>query len=112
MTTEHTDESPGSILTFGQSLSISGTGALQSVLVEAIDGPHDVVMDLSEVEQCDTASAQLIFAALQTAAKRGKRIRLAAISPAVTSTFAFLGLPLDQMAERRTPNPEPEHNAA
>jgi anti-anti-sigma factor len=93
---------------FVGSLTISRAAEMQRILLDAIRGldairePNPPSLDLSEVEQCDAAAAQVLCSALKTAAAQGCRFHLLEVSEAVALTFATLGLPLQELAERRT----------
>jgi anti-anti-sigma regulatory factor len=80
---------------------------MRQVLLDALHGAGDAVIDLSEVEDCDAASAQVLCSALKTMPASGTRFRLAGMTEAVASTFALLGLPL---TEESGPD-EGEHRA-
>jgi anti-anti-sigma factor len=56
-----------------------------------------VIVDLSGVDECDTAALQLIWALRRSATERKQRFEITAISPAITETAAALGLPLDEL---------------
>ena len=67
---------------------------MRQVLLDALHGPSDAVIDLSEVEDCDAASAQLLCSALKSMPASGTRLRLEGMTEAVAGTFGVLGLPL------------------
>jgi len=74
------------------SFTIRNAGELMEVLAGSLRQSGDIVADFSEVQECDTASLQLLCAWSRTAAERGRRVRVAAFSPAIESTAAALGL--------------------
>jgi anti-anti-sigma factor len=100
------------VVTFGETLTISGARAMQSALLELIDAPNYPAMDLSAVEQCDAAATQVLYSAMHTALKSGKRIRLLGVSETVTETLAMLGISLTELSERRSPGHEGDPGAA
>jgi anti-anti-sigma factor len=68
---------------------------LHKLLAEYLDRAPAVVLDLSEVHECDTAALQLIYALRQSVVQRKQRFGIAAVSPAITETAASLGLRLE-----------------
>jgi len=52
----------------------------------------DVVLDLSQVQACDSAGAQLLLAARRTLAARGRALRLADPAAPVVEALTTLGL--------------------
>jgi anti-anti-sigma factor len=82
-------------------LNIAGEQTIRTVdelhkaLTEYLDRGPDVVLDLSEVEACDAAALQLVYALRQSAAERKQRFHLKAVSQAVCDTAAALGLSLE-----------------
>jgi anti-anti-sigma factor len=108
MTIEQVDDAHGTFVKFSGSLNISCAVPMQRALLDALHGPQQPVMDLSEVEQCDTASAQLLCSALRTAASGDRRFHVTGISEAVRQTIDILGLPFQELTERRMSRPEKE----
>jgi anti-anti-sigma factor len=70
---------------------------LHKVLAEHLDRCVDVDVDLSEVDACDAAALQLIYALRQSAVQRKQRFHITAVSPAVTETAAALGLHIEAL---------------
>jgi anti-anti-sigma regulatory factor len=68
---------------------------LHEALAQYLDRGLDVVVDLSEVNECDAAALQLIFALRQSAVQRKQRFHITAVSPAIAGTAAALGLDLE-----------------
>lgn len=52
----------------------------------------DLVLDLSLVQGCDSAGAQLLLAVRRTLAARGRALRLAEPAPVVVEALTTLGL--------------------
>jgi anti-anti-sigma factor len=77
--------------------SIRTADELQKALAEHLDRGLDVVVDLSEVDECDTAAMQLIYALRQSAVQRKQRFHITAVSPAITETAAALGLGIEEL---------------
>jgi anti-anti-sigma regulatory factor len=63
------------------------------------DGP---AIDLSEVQSCDTAAAQLLWSLHKTAHQSGRKVHFIVPSDAVAETFAALGLPVGELFETRS----------
>ncbi|WP_321478221.1 STAS domain-containing protein [uncultured Paludibaculum sp.] len=70
---------------------------MHKAFAEYLDRGIAVVVDLSEVDECDAAALQLIYALRQSAIQRGQRFRIAALSPAITDTAAALGLHIETL---------------
>ena len=84
----------GFTLKIDGALTIGSAGQLMELLARSLRQNADVTADFAEVEECDTAGLQLICAWNRTAAARGRRIRVAALSPAIEKTAAALGVTL------------------
>jgi len=56
-----------------------------------------LVLRLSEVERCDTASLQLLFSLQKSAARDGKSFRIEAPSAAVSEASTSLGISLESL---------------
>ena len=70
---------------------------LHKVLVEHLDRGLDVVVDLSEVDECDAAALQLFYALRQSAIQRKQRFHITAVSSAIAETAAALGLHIEAL---------------
>jgi anti-anti-sigma regulatory factor len=70
---------------------------LHEAFAEYLDRDLAVVVDLSEVDECDTAALQLIYALRQSAVQRKKRFHVTAVSPAITETAGALGLRIEEL---------------
>ncbi|HEY2015644.1 MAG TPA: STAS domain-containing protein [Bryobacteraceae bacterium] len=78
-------------------LKISGSLSIRTITelhrqlsAYAVQGP-DLVVDLSAVQECDTAGLQLIVSLRKTAAERKQHLLFAHVSPALAETAAALG---------------------
>jgi anti-anti-sigma factor len=75
---------PGEQLHLGGRLSLRGlAGARDAVHAALRAGTGPLVLDLSQVTACDTAGLAMLLSAHRTAAAHGRRLELAALSPAV-----------------------------
>ncbi|SPE29287.1 hypothetical protein SBA3_1540005 [Candidatus Sulfopaludibacter sp. SbA3] len=86
-------------------LTISGAAAIIDVaeLRDALRGfigevPRPV-LDLSQVDTCDTAVLQLLWAARKTAENSDKHLKLTGISETVQAAAAVLGLDFEEGPE-------------
>lgn len=77
--------------------TISTTDELHKSLAEYLDRGLDVVVDLSEVDECDTAALQLIYALRQSAMQRKQHFHITALSPAITEAATALGLRMEEL---------------
>jgi anti-anti-sigma regulatory factor len=90
----HASEAPVPLKITGEQ-SIRTADELHTAFAEYLDRGLDVVLDLSEVDECDTAALQLIYALRQSAVQRKQRFHITAVSPAITWTAAALGLHIE-----------------
>lgn len=77
-------------------LSIRNAAEWHQFLGESLGRGPELVLDLTQVETCDTAGLQLICSLRKTAALRGVRIRIAAMSPAIEATATAVGLAIQE----------------
>ncbi len=84
--------------------TIRNVDELHKALAEYLDRGLDVVVDLSEVDVCDTAALQLIYALRQSAVQRNQRFHIPAVSPAVVETAAALGLRVEALTAACEPD--------
>jgi len=77
-------------------LSIQCADDLHRLFTESIGRDVDLVLDLSEVQTCDTAALQLICSLRKTAVRRGRGFRIAALSPAIELTVSALGMQCEE----------------
>jgi anti-sigma B factor antagonist len=87
----------GKTLRLEGEMTIYRAAELKRALVEAVERPGALKLDLSGVTELDTAGLQLLLLAGRTAAASSKRIRLAAHSPAVAEVFGLLRLGLEDL---------------
>ena len=95
----------GHILKISGSVEITGAKELQDGLRDFIDGTSRAILDLSEVDSCDTAFLQLLCSARKTAERSGKQFELSGLSAAVRDASAALGLSLTEAPDAIGPNP-------
>jgi anti-anti-sigma factor len=88
-----TDES-GQTLTLAGPLEIAVAEELCSALRDLLERAPHPTLDLSQVEAVDAAALQVLCSARKTAERDGKRLEIAAISPAVRNKSEALGLSL------------------
>lgn len=81
--------------------SIRNADDLRAFLADSLARSPDLglVVDLGDVPTCDAAALQLIWSLGKSAAACGKRLRLGAVSEAVASTAAALGLPFQELVD-------------
>jgi anti-anti-sigma factor len=78
-------------------LHISDAEELKSSLLGALAAAPALVLDLSEVNSCDTASFQLLSALRKSAQRDGKEIKIVGASASVCEASALLGFSLGSM---------------
>lgn len=78
-------------------LHISEADELRCALLRELAAPS-LVLELSAVASCDTASFQLLCALQKSAQRDGKPFRITSPSPAVCEAGAVLGLSLEDLA--------------
>jgi anti-anti-sigma regulatory factor len=84
----------GRVLTIASALDIGEAEELHRALRDFVCGDSGVVVDLSEVDACDTTALQLLCSARKTAARAARPLRFTGISAAVRNTASELGLSL------------------
>lgn len=96
---EHVDPPSGAVapLKIMGEQTIRTADELHEALAQYLDRGLDVVVDLSEVDECDTAGLQLIYALRQSAVQRKQRFHITAVSPAITETATALGLHIEAL---------------
>lgn len=93
----HDSNDAGAPLKITGEQTIRTADELQKILADYLDRGLDVGVDLSEVDECDTAALQLIYALRQSAVERQQRFQIMAVSPAITETAAALGLRIEEL---------------
>lgn len=84
-------------------LHINEVEELRSALIRALAAATPaLVLELSGVDNCDTASLQLLCSLQKSAEKSGKELRITAPSAAIREASATLGLSLEAL--RNIPN--------
>ena len=73
-------------------MTIYRAAELKQTLLTALDKPGTVEVDLSAVTELDTAGAQLLLLAKNTAHAKKRKLRLVAHSPAVLDVLDLLNL--------------------
>ena len=80
-------------------LEIGVAEELHNALREFVGRESRPVVDLSQVDACDTAALQLLCSARKTAEGAGKTFELGGVSAAIRNASAALGLSLAGMKE-------------
>ncbi len=93
ITTTQTDDT--SIVKIEGDLLISGVAQAKQKIVAAFAAGDNVLLDLSNLRECDTAGIQLLLMARASARSQNKNMRLTAESKSVQSTLERVGLPPD-----------------
>lgn len=74
-------------------LTITGAAGHHATLLAALAQPDEaLVLDLSEVEACDSAGIQLLLATRRSLAAQGRALRLAGLSDSVVQALRTYGL--------------------
>jgi anti-anti-sigma factor len=73
-------------------LHISESEELRSALIGELAANPALVLDLSGIDSCDTASFQLLCSLRKSADRDGKELRISAFSAAMHEASAILGL--------------------
>lgn len=80
-------------------LTVVNAAEVRATLLETLDGAEDVVLDLSAVEDLDTAGLQLLLLAGREARSRGVALRCEHPSDVVLQTVQLVGLAASVVAE-------------
>ncbi len=75
-------------------LCIPDVALLKKKILDTLESCESVVLDLSSVDDCDTAGIQLLVAASRISSERGKTILIGRYSEPVRSTATKLGVKL------------------
>lgn len=98
MTITKENQDDGALVTVEGALSIYEAAALHQRLLEGFrNDAAEVVLDLSRVDECDTAGVQLLCSARRTATRSGKPLRIHGSSEAVTEAILALGLAVEEI---------------
>jgi anti-anti-sigma regulatory factor len=84
-------------LTITGAQSIRTAGELHKTLADYLNRGLAVVVDMSMLDECDTAALQLVYALRQSAVQRKQRFEVTAVSPAMIETAAALGLRIGEL---------------
>lgn len=95
MSIGETSQGAAACLAVEGELTIYRAAELKPALLDAVRAHDAPAFDLSAVTEFDSAGLQLLLVARQEAARLGKRVAIAAASPAVRDAFALLGMALD-----------------
>ena len=75
-------------------LHISDVEELRTVLIGRLETASELVLDLSGVDRCDTASLQLLCSVKKSAERDRKQLCISSLSPVVREVCTMTGLPL------------------
>jgi ABC-type transporter Mla MlaB component len=87
----------GSSLKISGPLQVSEADALRASLLVTAAQSQPATIDLSEVEECDTASLQLLCAARKPSPTSGRRLELRNPSEALLKISSALGLSTEEL---------------
>lgn len=87
-------------------LSVYRAGELKQVLLEPLEASPRLELDLSAVDDIDTAGLQLLLLARREARARGGELRIVAQSAAVDDMLALLQLDAALDNVPRSPSPQ------
>ncbi len=76
-------------------LKVSEIEETRQLLLESFEQAPSLALDLSAVEECDTAGLQLLVSALKYAVQLKKDVTIEKESAAVRGAFQNAGLPFD-----------------
>jgi anti-anti-sigma regulatory factor len=79
-------------------MTIDRAGELLELLTRSLKQDGEVVADFSGVEVCDAAGLQLICSLRKTFAEHRRLLRVGALSPAIETAAANLGLAIQELA--------------
>jgi anti-anti-sigma regulatory factor len=100
MTIIQSSENEKNILSVEGALLISNIAALLDEFKSKINFDQPMEVDLSRVDQIDTAGAQLLAAVVKECNQIDKEITWTGITPELEDTIEQLGLDLDQLVGR------------
>lgn len=83
------------VLTIGEELTILNAAEQKSMLLEAIDGVDACELDLSMIEELDTAGLQVLMLVVRELRRRNALVAPIRSSDAVVAVLSTLGLDAD-----------------
>ena len=92
ITTRRTDD--GSTIKIEGDLVIAGVAEAKPEIVAALAGARDIRLDLSAINDCDTAGVQLLLMARASARLQGKRLATVARSASFVEAVERIGIPV------------------
>jgi anti-anti-sigma regulatory factor len=98
---EITKDESARVLKIAGTLGIATAGELHTALRDFVCGESRPIIDLSEVDACDTVVLQLLCSARKTAERSGKHFELSGPSAAIRNIGAALGLRLPEAPAKR-----------
>ncbi len=90
ITREHKDRE--AVLKIRGPLSVYEVAALRDEFLECFEKYDGLRLDLSEVDECDTAGVQLLYSARATVRDTGKHFDISDPSPSVIEAMTLVGL--------------------
>ena len=88
-----TKDASGQALTLAGKLDIKFVEKTRAALLEYLEADSNLVVDLSQITDCDTPGLQLLYSTKRTAEQLGKPFSFIAVSEAVRTASIDLGLP-------------------
>lgn len=73
-------------------LVISELESVQARMIDVLASYADITLDLAEVNSCDTAGLQFLYATARQSQADGRRLQIAATSSAVDDAIRMLNL--------------------
>lgn len=86
----------GRVLKLTGALGIGEAEELRNALRDFVGEASAPIVDLAEVDACDTAALQLLYSARKTADRSGKQFEFVGASAAIRDIGATLGLTLTE----------------
>jgi anti-anti-sigma factor len=94
---EITKDESGHRLKLAGRLDIKGSEKLRDALRDFATGSSNSIVDVSEVESCDTSALQLLYAVRKTVETGGGQFTLAGLSSGLVESSAAIGLSLKEL---------------
>jgi anti-anti-sigma factor len=94
---EITKDESGHRLKLAGRLDIRGSERLRDALRDFAKGSLHSIVDVSEVESCDTTALQLLYSVRKTVETAGGQFRLAGLSSGLAESSAALGFSLTEL---------------